>query len=151
MMEININQQLFHSLLTKEYNEEVLPLEINKKMKDPLSYGELLWQIVIEEVHMDPDPLVLQYVVPCTIIVGQLQILHPLAVLCCNSKCPLLCLTSDFCSEHETSQYQTLVGQLQWLISLGHLDIKVLSCQCLASGNSQRKDILPASRGSLAI
>ena len=34
--------------------------------------------------------------------------------------------TSDSCTEHETSQYQTLIGQLQWLTALGRLDIQVL-------------------------
>ena len=32
---------------------------------------------------------------------------------------------SDFCNEEEIMQYQTLIGQLQWLISLGRLDIAV--------------------------
>ena len=31
--------------------------------------------------------------------------------------------TSDLCDEHQTKQFQTLIGQLQWLISLGHFDI----------------------------
>ena len=33
--------------------------------------------------------------------------------------------TSEFCDEHQTKQFQTLIGQLQWLISLGHFDIAV--------------------------
>ena len=33
--------------------------------------------------------------------------------------------TSEYSTEHETSQYQTLIGQLQWLISIGRLDIQV--------------------------
>ena len=33
--------------------------------------------------------------------------------------------TSEFCDEHQTKQFQTLIGQLQWLISLGHSDIAV--------------------------
>ena len=32
---------------------------------------------------------------------------------------------SDFCNEEEIKQYQTLIGQLQWLISLGRFDIAV--------------------------
>ena len=32
---------------------------------------------------------------------------------------------SDFCNEEETKHYQTLIGQLQWLISLGRFDIAV--------------------------
>ena len=33
--------------------------------------------------------------------------------------------TSELCDEHQTKQFQTLIGQLQWLISLGHFDIAV--------------------------
>ena len=33
--------------------------------------------------------------------------------------------TPELCDEHQTNQFQTLVGQLQWLISLGHFDIAV--------------------------
>ena len=32
---------------------------------------------------------------------------------------------SDFCNEKGTKQYQTLIGQLHWLISLGRFDIAV--------------------------
>ena len=32
---------------------------------------------------------------------------------------------SDFCNEEEIKQYQTLIGQLQWLISFGRFDIAV--------------------------
>ena len=32
---------------------------------------------------------------------------------------------SDFYNEEEIKQYQTLIGQLQWLISLGRFDIVV--------------------------
>ena len=32
---------------------------------------------------------------------------------------------SDFCNEEEIKQYQTLIGQLQWLISHGRYDIAV--------------------------
>ena len=32
---------------------------------------------------------------------------------------------SDFCNEEEIKQYQTLIGQLQWLISPGRFDIAV--------------------------
>ena len=31
--------------------------------------------------------------------------------------------TPELCDEHQTNQFQTLVGQLQWLISPGHFDI----------------------------
>ena len=31
--------------------------------------------------------------------------------------------TPELCDEHQTKQFQTLIGQLQWLISLGHFDI----------------------------
>ena len=31
----------------------------------------------------------------------------------------------ELCDEHQTNQFQTLVGQLQWLISPGHFDIAV--------------------------
>ena len=33
--------------------------------------------------------------------------------------------TSELCDEHQTKQFQTLIGQLQWLISLGRSDIAV--------------------------
>ena len=33
--------------------------------------------------------------------------------------------TSELCNEHQTKQFQTLIGQLQWLISLGRFDIAV--------------------------
>ena len=33
--------------------------------------------------------------------------------------------TPELCHEHQTNQFQTLIGQLQWLISPGHFDIAV--------------------------
>ena len=33
--------------------------------------------------------------------------------------------TSELCDEHQTKQFQTLIGQFQWLISLGRFDIAV--------------------------
>ena len=33
--------------------------------------------------------------------------------------------TSELCDENQTKQFQTLIGQLQWLISLGRFDIAV--------------------------
>ena len=33
--------------------------------------------------------------------------------------------TSELCDEHQTKQFQTLIGQLKWLISLGRFDIAV--------------------------
>ena len=33
--------------------------------------------------------------------------------------------TPELCDEHQTNQFQTLIGQLQWLISLGRFDIAV--------------------------
>ena len=33
--------------------------------------------------------------------------------------------TPEVCGEHQTNQFQTLIGQLQWLISPGHFDIAV--------------------------
>ena len=33
--------------------------------------------------------------------------------------------TPELCDEHQTNQFQTLIGQLQWLISPGHFDIAV--------------------------
>ena len=33
--------------------------------------------------------------------------------------------TAELCDEHQTKQFQTLIGQLQWLISLGRFDIAV--------------------------
>ena len=37
----------------------------------------------------------------------------------------ILNLIHELCDEHQTKQFQTLIGQLQWLISLGHFDIAV--------------------------
>ena len=33
--------------------------------------------------------------------------------------------TPELCDEHQTKKFQTLIGQLQWLISPGHFDIAV--------------------------
>ena len=33
--------------------------------------------------------------------------------------------TSELCDDHQTKQFQTLIGQLQWLVSLGRFDIAV--------------------------
>ena len=33
--------------------------------------------------------------------------------------------TTDFCTEHENSQYQTLIGQLKLFVSLGRFDMHV--------------------------
>ena len=33
--------------------------------------------------------------------------------------------TSELCDDHQTKQFQTLIGQLQWLTSLGRFDIAV--------------------------
>ena len=33
--------------------------------------------------------------------------------------------TSELCDDHQTKQFQTLIGQLQWLISLGRFDIAI--------------------------
>ena len=33
--------------------------------------------------------------------------------------------TPELCDEHQTFQFQTLIGQLQWLVSPGHFDIAV--------------------------
>ena len=33
--------------------------------------------------------------------------------------------TSELCDDHQTKQFQTLIGQLQWLISLGRFEIAV--------------------------
>ena len=33
--------------------------------------------------------------------------------------------TSELCDDHQTKQFQTLIGQHQWLISLGRFDIAV--------------------------
>ena len=33
--------------------------------------------------------------------------------------------TSELCDDYQTKQFQTLIGQLQWLISLGRFDIAV--------------------------
>ena len=45
--ENNINLQLFEGLFPKDYLHEVILVETNKKLKDPLSYGELIQWIWI--------------------------------------------------------------------------------------------------------
>ena len=53
--------------------------------------------------------------------------------------------TSELCDEHQNKQFQTLIGQLQWLISLGRFDIAVH-----VEVNPGR-DILIEQRGLLGI
>ena len=45
--ENNINLQLFEGLFPKDYLHEVILVETNKKLKEPLSYGELIQWIGI--------------------------------------------------------------------------------------------------------
>ena len=49
----------------------------------------------------------------------------------------------------EIMQYQTLIGQFQWLISLGRFDISTQSLHCHTSGHNQDKDIYAGLRGVL--
>ena len=46
--------------------------------------------------------------------------------------------TTEFCDDKEIKQYQTLIGQLKWLISLGRFGISV---HCHGSGRNQEKGI----------
>ena len=54
--------------------------------------------------------------------------------------------TSDFCTDHETSQYQTLIGQLQWLISLVRFNIQVFIMSMSRFRAQPRKGHLPRSK-----
>ena len=54
--------------------------------------------------------------------------------------------TSELCDEHQTKQLQTLIGQLQWLISLGRFDIAV-HVMSLSSFRAQtRKGLLDRAK-----
>ena len=59
--------------------------------------------------------------------------------------------TSELCDDHQTKQFQTLIGQLQWLISLGHFDIAVhvMSCHFQGSELNPGRDTLIEPKGLL--
>ena len=60
-------------------------------------------------------------------------------------------LDQSFCNEEEIKLYQTLIGQLQWLISLGRFDIAVHSMSLSRYRAQPQRDILTESKGSLVI
>ena len=59
--------------------------------------------------------------------------------------------TSELCDEHQTKQFQTLIGQLQWLISLGrfHIAVHVMSLSRFRA--QPRKETLIEPKGLLDI
>ena len=59
--------------------------------------------------------------------------------------------TSELCDEHQTKQFQTLIGQLQWLISLGRFDIAVHVMSFSRFELNPGRDILIEPRGLLGI
>ena len=59
--------------------------------------------------------------------------------------------TSELCDEHQTKQFQTLIGQLQWLISLGHFDIAVHVMSLSRFRAQPRKGHLDEPKGLLDI
>ena len=60
-------------------------------------------------------------------------------------------LDQSFCNEEEIKLYQTLIGQLQWLISLGRFDIAVHTMSLSRYRAQPQRDILTESKGSLVI
>ena len=58
---------------------------------------------------------------------------------------------SDLCNEEEIKQYQTLIGQLQWLISLGRFDIAVHTMSLSRFRAQPKKATSMESKGSLVI
>ena len=54
--------------------------------------------------------------------------------------------TSELCDEHQTKQFQTLIGQLQWLISLGRFDIAVHVMSLSRFGAQPRKGHLDRAK-----
>ena len=61
--------------------------------------------------------------------------------------------TTEFCGQKEIEHFQTLIGQLQWLITLGRFDIAafVISPSSQGSMHNPGKVILRVPRGSMAI
>ena len=59
--------------------------------------------------------------------------------------------TSELCDEHQTKQFQKLIGQLQWLISLGRSDIAVYVMSLSRIGAQPRRDTLIEPKGLLDI
>ena len=58
---------------------------------------------------------------------------------------------SELCDEHQTKQFQTLIRQLQWLISLGHFDIAVHVMHFQGSEPNLGRDTLIEPKGWLHI
>ena len=59
--------------------------------------------------------------------------------------------TPELCDEHQTKQFQTLIGQLQWLISLGVLILLFMSCHFQGSEPNLGRDTLIEPKGLLDI
>ena len=59
--------------------------------------------------------------------------------------------TSELCDDHQTKQFQTLIGQLQWLISLGRFDIAVHVMSLSRFRAQPRKGHLDRAKGLLDI
>ena len=59
--------------------------------------------------------------------------------------------TSELCDDHQTKQFQTLIGQLQWLISLGRLILLFMSCHSQGSELNPGRDTLIEPKGLLDI
>ena len=59
--------------------------------------------------------------------------------------------TSELCDDHQTKQFQTLIGQLQWLISLGVLILLFMSCHFQGSELNPGRDTLIEPKGLLDI
>ena len=59
--------------------------------------------------------------------------------------------TSELCDEHQTKQFQALIGQLQWLISLGCFDIAVHVMSLSSFRATLGRDTLIEPKGLLDI
>ena len=57
--------------------------------------------------------------------------------------------TSELCDDHQTKQFQTLIGQLQWLISLVVLILLSWSCHSQGSELNPGRDTLIEPKGLL--
>ena len=57
--------------------------------------------------------------------------------------------TSELCNDEEIRQYQTLIGQLMWTVTLEGLALLHLSWLCPGSGKLPGYDISDRSKGSL--
>ena len=57
--------------------------------------------------------------------------------------------TPELCDEHQTNQFQTLIGQLQWLISPAILILLFMSCHFQGSEPSLGRETLIEPKGLL--